>query len=219
MHRKTATLIDTTAEATGEISAFASVFNNVDRGGDKILPGAFANVLNRLREKGNPIPIVVSHRHDDPMAIIGAADPADVQETAHGLLVEGQLDIGDNELAAQVHRLMKKGTLRGWSFAYTVAPGGQEKKDGVNEVTEIGDLFEVGPTLVGMNPEAELVSAKAASTYDFQPEWEMLNEAHHKAMKVHEEARRQRKEAERAANEAERKALADRPIKVESFEA
>lgn len=43
-----------------------------------------------------------------------------MRETSRGLLVNGKLDIHDNPLAAQVHRLMKRGNLTGWSFGYEV---------------------------------------------------------------------------------------------------
>jgi HK97 family phage prohead protease len=165
VQRKSANLINSSAEATGEVTALASVFGNVDRGGDRILPGAFAGALEKWRQRGRPIPIVASHKHDDPWAIIGAADPDDVSETSEGLLVKGQLDIEDNELAKQVHRLMQRGTL---------TKGGQETKDGVTEISEISDLFEVGPTLIGMNAEAQLVEAKSADAPPFSEELAFL---------------------------------------------
>ncbi len=160
MERKQATLVEVKANSDGAFTALASVFGNVDRGGDRVMPGAFTNVLSRLRDIGDPIPVVLSHQHNDPMAIIGKADPSQVTETDAGLQVDGKLDLS-NPLAKQVHSLMKERVLKGWSFAYTVAKGGQEMKDGVNEIKEIGDLFEVGPTLIGMNPEAQTQAVKS----------------------------------------------------------
>jgi phage head maturation protease len=77
------------------------------------------------------------------------------------LEVHGRLDVHDNPVAKQVHRLMKERRLTGWSFGYTVPPDGQQRRDGVNEVSEV-DLVEVGPTLKGANPEAQLQAVKTA---------------------------------------------------------
>lgn len=145
---------------SGQFTALAAVFGNVDRGGDRILPGAFTKVLDQMREAGDPLPIVLSHKHEDPMAVIGKADPTDVVETADGLQVTGNLDLS-NPVAKQAHKLMKERLLKGWSFAYTVAKDGQKVNDGVNDITEMKDLFEAGPTLIGMNPEAQLQAVKS----------------------------------------------------------
>ena len=49
-------------DATGSFTALASVFGNVDAGGDRMVRGAFKNTLERWREKGDPIPIIYSSR-------------------------------------------------------------------------------------------------------------------------------------------------------------
>lgn len=147
---------------TGTFEATVAVFGNVDSGGDRILPGAFAKSLEKWRATGDPIPIILSHQHNDPMAHIGVADPHDVTETTKGLFVKGQLDIADNEVARQVHKLMMRRSLKEFSFGYTVPKGGEKRaKDGANDVSLI-NLIEAGPTLKGMNPETELHAVKSA---------------------------------------------------------
>lgn len=163
MERKSFPVEVKAAGDSGQFTALAAVFGNVDRGGDRILPGAFTKVLDQMREAGDPLPIVLSHKHEDPMAVIGKANPADVVETADGLQVTGNLDLS-NPVAKQAHKLMKERLLKGWSFAYTVAKDGQKVNDGVNDITEMKDLFEAGPTLIGMNPEAQLQAVKSIET-------------------------------------------------------
>ena len=148
-------------DATGSFTALASVFGNVDAGGDRMVRGAFKNTLERWREKGDPIPIIFSHDWDNPESVIGKADPNQVVETEQGLMVNGTLDLEDNPKASYIHKLMKERLIKGWSFGYTVPKGGQERKDGANEVSEV-DLIETGPTLKGMNDQAELQAVKAA---------------------------------------------------------
>lgn len=163
MERKNFPMEVKAAGDEGSFTALASVFGNVDLVGDKMLPGAFTKTLEDWRTSGDPIPVILSHQHDDPMALIGKADPNDVIETDEGLLVRGQLDISDNPTAKQVHKLMKDRLLKGWSFAYSVPKDGQKRgKDGVNEVSEV-KLVETGPTLVGANPEATLQAVKAVA--------------------------------------------------------
>lgn len=157
-------LAESKASDTGAFTALAAVFGNVDSVGDRMMKGAFAKTLERWRALGDPIPVFLSHQWDDPMALIGRADPGDVVETDAGLLVKGRLDLEHNAVAQQVHRLMRDRLLKGWSFGYTVPPGGEKRAaDGANEVFEV-DLIEFGPTLKGANPAAELQSVKSALT-------------------------------------------------------
>lgn len=144
----------------GLFAALVSVFNNVDRNGDRVMPGAFTKSISDWRASGKPIPVVWSHEHRDPEAYIGAVDPQDMRETKDGLVVAGRLDIEDNPKAAKIYDLLAAGRLKEWSFAYEVK---QEAigKDLARELTEV-NLFEVGPTLVGANPEVRTLAMKAA---------------------------------------------------------
>ena len=204
MNRKTLDLIDSTAEATGEVTAYASVFGNVDSVGDRVMPGAFTETLATFRAKGREIPIVAAHKSDDPWSIIGSAPPDRVRETSRGLLVEGRLDIEDNPLAKQVHKLMARGNLTAWSFGYTVPKDGQRRgKDGANEIFKV-DLFEVGPCLVGANREAELVGVKTRSQ---PPAFDRVAKDRELEELLAEIEARKAKEAK-----------ASRPIRVHTFE-
>lgn len=162
MHHKAVPVEIKGAQDEGTFTALVSVFNNVDLVGDRILPGAFEKTLETWRASGDPIPIILSHLHDDVMAHIGQADPKNVVETDKGLLVkDAQLDINDNPVAAQTFKLLKQRRLKEFSFGYTVPSGGQKVgKDGVNDVSQVG-LIEAGPTLKGANPSTELQAVKA----------------------------------------------------------
>jgi HK97 family phage prohead protease len=161
MLHKSFGVLDAKADSeTGTFEATVAVFGNVDKGGDRIIPGAFKSTLQRWRESGDPIPVILSHQWDNPMAHIGVVNEA--AETEKGLFVTGTLDVKDNDVAKQVHRLMMRRSLKEFSFGYSVPKGGQKRaKDGANELTEI-DLAEVGPTLKGMNPATELHAVKSA---------------------------------------------------------
>lgn len=153
-----------TDEGEGVFEAIVAVFNNVDRAGDKILPGAFTRTLEAWEAKGRPIPVIFSHEWDNLDAHIGQV--AEGKEVDEGLYVKGKLDM-DEPFAQRVWKKMKAGTLAEFSFAYDVVKSNlvDNGKDAspryVNELHDL-DLLEVGPCLVGMNPETELIAVKDA---------------------------------------------------------
>lgn len=143
----------------GTFEAIVSVFGNVDLGGDRVMPGAFAKTLGEWEQSGDRIPVIWSHDWDDPMSHIGYVEKA--EERPEGLFVQARLDVDNNPKAAYIARLLKERRVREFSFGY-FATGYQDVDDDeygkVRELTEI-DLFEVGPTLLGMNPETVLLEA------------------------------------------------------------
>jgi len=149
-------------DKAGIFEAIVAVFNNVDRGGDKIIPGAFKRTLAEWKEKDRPIPVVFAHQWDNLDAHIGQV--LEAKETDEGLYVKGQLDI-EEPFAEKVWKKMKSGLLAEFSFSYDVIEGGYVEKteDGSKqhfyELRDL-DLWEVGPCLVGMNPDTELIGVK-----------------------------------------------------------
>ena len=146
----------------GTFEAIVSVFGNVDLGGDRVMPGAFTRTLSAWKESGDRIPVIWSHDWDDPMSHIGYVDQA--EERAEGLWVKGVLDVDNNPRAAYVARLLKERRVREFSFGYfaddfTVVD--DPDHGSVRELRSI-DLFEVGPTLLGMNPDTVLLEAASA---------------------------------------------------------
>lgn len=159
-------------DEAGTFEAVVAVFGNVDRGGDRIVKGAFSRTLE---ERGLP-PIVWSHEWGVPP--IGVVKEA--TETDEGLLIKGRLFVGDDEdhpMARQVYTAMRaqdgkgKAPLREFSFGYEVHSSEEITEDG-EEIRVLKDLelFEVGPTLVGMNPETRLLAVKGDVTLSPTPQ-------------------------------------------------
>lgn len=148
-------------DGAGRFTALVSVFGNIDKAGDVVMPGAFRRTLAEWRQKGDALPCVWNHDHSDPFSHIGSV--TDATETAEGLVVEGQLDIAGNPKAAQVHRLLRGRRIRAFSFAYGVKSARPGERNGlrVNELHDL-DLLEVGPVWQGCNPDARLLDVKAA---------------------------------------------------------
>jgi len=154
--------------AEGQFVALVSVFNNEDSYGDVVRPGAFTQTLQEWATKGDDIPVIWAHQWSDPFSHIGRVLKA--TETLQGLEVTGQIDDleGDdpNPTAKQVYRLLKGRRVTQFSFAYDVGEGGWITDDehpwgGYYELRRL-DLHEVGPCLLGVNRETELLAAKAA---------------------------------------------------------
>ena len=156
-------------EGTGQFEAIVAVFNNVDRNGDMILSGAFTDTLEAWDAKGDPIPVIYSHQWDNLDAHIG--EVLEAKEVEAGLYIKAQLNM-DEPFASRVYKKMLRRTLKEFSFAYDVAPGGGTQKDDVYELSAL-DLIEVGPTLAGMNPDTVLIGVKdrlAALKADEEPD-------------------------------------------------
>jgi HK97 family phage prohead protease len=147
-------------DGKGEFEAIVSAFGNVDLAGDRVVKGAFADSLKAWEAKGRPIPVVFSHMWQDIDAHIG--EVTDAKETDEGLWVKAQLDMED-PAAAKVFRLLKRGTLAEFSFAYDIVE--EKLQNGANELLKL-DVIEVGPTLKGMNPATQLLTVKSVEGHE-----------------------------------------------------
>lgn len=143
----------------GTFEAIVSTYD-VDSIRDQVMPGAFADTLTDWKSSGKPIPVIWSHRHDDPFAHVGEVTDA-AERDGEGLWVKGQLDL-DNPTGRQVYKLLKGGRVNQFSFAYDVEDA-QEKDDGVMELKKL-KLYEVGPTLIGMNQATRTLAVKDSAT-------------------------------------------------------
>lgn len=146
--------------SVGHIKAYASVFDNVDRHGDVLRKGAFAETIEEWHKSGNNIPLLYGHDFSDPFANIGTVKS--VVEDDYGLLIEATLDL-DNAKAKQVHRLLKEKRLTQMSYAFDVLEAAPATVDSV-EVYEItkAHLHEVSVVPIGANSATEVLAVKEA---------------------------------------------------------
>jgi uncharacterized protein len=155
-----------------EFSAIVSVFNNRDLGGDIVRPGAFTDTIAAWKQSGEQIPVLWSHRFDEPEYNIGAVkeieevEPGDPRipqfadpwiHANGGLWVRAGIDVESGAKAQTVWHLLTKRRVTQFSFAYETLEE-RQTPDG-NELLKLW-LYEVGPTFLGMNPLTELVGAK-----------------------------------------------------------
>lgn len=136
----------------GVIEGYAAVFNNVDHGGDKILPGAFSEGLTKAAGTGRRVKMLWNH---DPHQPIGVWET--LTEDGNGLLGKGRL-VMEVPKARETHALMKAGVVDSLSIGYRMVDG--KKDGGVRLLTKL-DLYEVSPVTFPMNEQARLTGVKA----------------------------------------------------------
>lgn len=136
---------------TGIFEGYASTFNNIDDGGDVVLPGAFKKTL---AERMGRVKVCWQHDWKQPIG-----KPVEMREDEHGLYVKAL--ISDTSLGRDVRTLMKDGVVNELSIGYDVI------KDSWNEVAgqpvralhEIR-LYEFSPVTFAMNPAALVTGVK-----------------------------------------------------------
>lgn len=150
----------------GVFEAIVAAYSK-DSWGDKILPGAFADTLAEWQAKGDPIPVLWSHMSHDPDYHIGVVLDAKERD-GEGLWVQGRIDLDEpGSKAAKVYRLLKGRRVTQFSFAYDVVEGAWIDKRESGEDQSYYELrklklYEVGPTLIGVNQDTELMDVKSA---------------------------------------------------------
>lgn len=142
----------------GTMTAYASVFGNIDRYGDVVMPGAFTESLKEWADSGRPIPLLYGHQFSDPFSNIGKVTEA--VEDEHGLKIVAEFDL-DNPKAAQVYKLVKEKRIYQMSFAYDVLDAKEAERDGeyVFELHRL-KLHEVSVVPLGANEESEILDVK-----------------------------------------------------------
>ena len=131
----------------GTFEGLASVYGNVDLGGDIVEPGAFKEFVYTRDQQ---IRILDGH---NTRAAIGKGKLTD---THLGLAMKGTLNMAVAR-AREVHALMKDGIIDGLSIGFDILPGGSnfDSKE-VRHLTAL-KLWEVSTTPFPMN-QAALVS-------------------------------------------------------------
>lgn len=139
---------------SGTFEGYASIFGNIDSGGDIIERGAFKEFAKR---KNGKIVVLNQHNTRDPIGV------ADVEQDDKGLKFQGTLVL-ETPSARSAYALMKAGALDGMSIGYDVLAGGAEVlNSGVRQLKSL-KLWEISPVTFGMNELAGIDGVKALDT-------------------------------------------------------
>lgn len=135
----------------GTIKGYASTFGNVDRGGDRVMRGAFKNSIEQLKQRDRPIRMLWHHNMDQ---LIGGF--REFSEDEKGLYVEGDINL-DVQKGKEAFSLAKQGVLTDMSIGYLI-----RESESVNNVLELKevDLLEISLVSEPMNQQANITEVK-----------------------------------------------------------
>lgn len=136
----------------GEFEGYASTFNNIDMGNDKVIPGAFAKTIKKTKGR---IPILADHFMRDQIGW-----NVEAFEDERGLKVHGKLNF-DVQTAREKYALAKQaaeiGAKMGLSIGYSTV-----KSDWEDEIRLLKEviLHEYSILAFPMNERARITNIK-----------------------------------------------------------
>jgi HK97 family phage prohead protease len=142
-------------DADGRFCGYASVFNTLDDGGDRVMPGAFATSLQRRGSKG--VRLLFQH---DPKEPVGTWER--IAEDGFGLWVEGRLVPGVPRADA-LRRLIERGAVDGLSIGFRTVKATREARTGQRRLWTI-DLWEISIVTFPMLATARIGAADPQKT-------------------------------------------------------
>jgi HK97 family phage prohead protease len=154
-----------TDDGTLRIGGYAATFGNEATGlnfREVIAPGAFTRTL----AADNAIFLLVNHDMEQLPLASTKSGTLRLSEDSVGLRMEADLD-PNNPRAVELASALSRGDVDKMSFAFTVAPGGDTREEGLRTLTDL-DLYEVSvvnlpayeATAVGMRNSQEDLSLR-----------------------------------------------------------
>jgi uncharacterized protein len=140
---------------------YGAVFNNVDQGGDKILPGAFTETLAQFKASGAMPAMLYQHGKQGGGPVMPVGKWTHMSEDSHGLKVSGQLF--DHSIGRDLYVALKGGGIGGLSIGYRVKEFGRPAM-GAEERRQLKSvaLHEVSLVNDPMNGMARFTAVKSA---------------------------------------------------------
>lgn len=153
------------------IEGLAAVFNQETVIGswfrEMVEPGAFKRVL---AEKPD---VIAAYNHNWEMVLARTTNGTlELEETEEGLKYRAEINESDPE-ALSVYAKVERGDVPQASFAFTVraeswvSPPANSKELPLRKITEVDQLYDVGPCPFGAYPQASAQARSKAS--EFQP--------------------------------------------------
>lgn len=135
-----------------EFEGHGSVFNNVDLGGDIVVPGAFKRSLAQHRKAGSLPSMFWMH---DPSRVAGKW--LEMSEDKDGLKVRGVL--APTPLGDEIRTLLQMDAVKGLSIGYRTIE--QDWDGDGNRLIKEAELWEVSVVSLPMNPLAQVAHVKS----------------------------------------------------------
>lgn len=146
-------------DSNGLVRGYASIYSNVDYGGDVIEPGAFKTSLAEIAGGTRSVKMLWQH---DPGQPIGIWDS--FQDDAKGLMAQGRILAGVSRGKDAIELLRAK-AVDGLSIGYrTVEQDWQTAGEGRVRLIKSAELWEVSVVTFPMNPAARITDVKKLET-------------------------------------------------------
>jgi uncharacterized protein len=151
--------IKATDDEQGIIEGYLSVFNVVDQGNDRVLPGAFkrtiANSKKRADDNGKKFLFPMLWQHDATQPIGGVLEAV---EDDYGLFTKAQFDL-NTQRGREAYSGYKMGYIDQLSIGYDPVRKSYDEK-GVRDLAELR-LWEQSPVTFAMNEAALVTGVKS----------------------------------------------------------
>ena len=144
-------------EADNTIQGYASLFVELDQGGDIVAAGAYQASLQALTARGSRVKMLWQH---DPAQPIGVWD--ELREDARGLWVKGRI-LTEVAQGAEAMALVTAGAIEGLSIGYRTKRARKGENGG--RILQEVELWEVSLVTFPMLPSARL-AAKTSNEVD-----------------------------------------------------
>jgi HK97 family phage prohead protease len=138
----------------GIIKGYASTYDTVDRGKERVVKGAFTKSLERHKDSNNR-QIRMNYQHNREL-LIGGFPIEKAKDDDKGLYVEGEINLDVTE-GRSAYSLAKQGVLTDLSIGYSIIS--DEIKDDIYLLKEL-ELWEISLVSEPMNPEATILEVK-----------------------------------------------------------
>lgn len=140
-------------QTEGFISGYASIFDEVDSQGDRVVRGAFKASLKTWQTRASLPKMLWQHDLAQPIGYWTKIYEDDV-----GLYVEGRMLLCLTQ-AREAYALVKTGVIDGLSIGYRVVEALQGRKSSVRLLTQV-DLFEISLVTFAANAQSKVLSVK-----------------------------------------------------------
>lgn len=149
------------------ISAYVSVFNNIDSDGDMVMPGAFKKTIAERGPGASRVRIKHLWMHD-PYNVIGV--PEEMSEDSEGLLVRSRF--GTDQFSQDKMQQHIDGLIDEFSIGYQVSQA--EKVDGDTPYQKLMEikLWEYSSVTWGANALTRMIEGKSS----IKDQLEVINE-------------------------------------------
>lgn len=155
------------------VEGYASIFGNVDLGGDIVERGAFTESL------GKRMPLFL-YGHDQSQPPIGVV--LEAIENDRGLWFQARMPKDDDFVKGRIRPQLRVEGLKGVSIGYRTLVASNEDRDGERvRIIRKAELYEISLVNLPMNPAARVENFKTLSVEEFDRMTEREREARLKA--------------------------------------